>query len=347
MRRLYFVNAPVDFSLIGGFSIAAYCLMRFVGVPDDATWIYKLSALLLWVGNWPHFSATSFRFYRSRENVKEFPLTAFVVPALLIAITVSCLHSPGALAPAFLKFYLIWSPYHFSGQSVGISLIYARRAGFEIARWQRWCLSSFIFGTFLYQTALAETDRAERLFYAIRFYGMGLPSWVPEVLKWLMIAGGVGFLGGVAFWCWKNKKMVPPIILLPAVTQFVWFVLGGRVRAFNEFVPFFHSVQYLMIAWAMQLKEKMDEESIAPSKRYVFGESLRWGVANVLGGIFLFWILPRFGEKMGYDLSFATPVIIAAVQIHHFFVDGVIWKLRNPRVHQPLLVNLRELVQPA
>ncbi len=346
MRSLYFVNAPVDFAFIGGFSIAAYCLIRFLGVPDNATWVYSLAAFLLWVGNWPHFSATSYRFYRSRENLREFPLTAVLLPVLLLAVTVASLQSPDALAPAFVKFYLIWS-YHFSGQSVGISLIYARRAGVEIGRWQRWCLSGFVFGTFLYQTALSETDRAERLYFAIRFYGMGLPAWMPEILKWMMIACGIAFFGYALYWSLKNKKAIPPIVLLPALTQFVWFVLGGRLRAFNEFVPFFHSAQYLLIAWAMQLKEKMDEGGIAPSRRYVFGESTRWGIANVLGGIFLFWVLPRVGERMGYELAFATPVIIAAVQVHHFFVDGVIWKLRNPRVRQPLLVNLRELVQPA
>jgi hypothetical protein len=26
------------------------------------------------------------------------------------------------------------------------------------------------------------------------------------------------------------------------------------------------------------------------------------------------------------------PVVMAGVQIHHFFVDGVIWKIRNPRI---------------
>src|SRR5579885_356735 len=202
MRRLYFVNAPVDFALIGGFSIVAYLLMRFIGVPDDASWVYKLSALLLWVGNWPHFSATDYRFYRSKENITAYPLTAFAVPVLLTVITAACLRTGGALATAFIKFYLIWSPYHFSGQSVGVSLIYARRAGFEIGRWQRWCLSSFIFGSFLYPTAMAETDRAERYFYAIRFAGMGIPAWVPEVLKWVMIAGAAGFFGYAAYWSW-------------------------------------------------------------------------------------------------------------------------------------------------
>ena len=41
----------------------------------------------------------------------------------------------------------------------------------------------------------------------------------------------------------------------------------------------------------------------------------------------------------------AEPIVITAVQIHHFFVDGVIWKLRNPSVGSPMLVNLEQLAR--
>ena len=39
-------------------------------------------------------------------------------------------------------------------------------------------------------------------------------------------------------------------------------------------------------------------------------------------------------------------VTSAAVQLHHFFVDGVIWKLANPRVRSPLMANVVRLVRP-
>jgi len=77
-----------------------------------------------------------------------------------------------------------------------------------------------------------------------------------------MYLSGVLLLLLVARWCVQNKRMLPPIVLLPALTQFVWFVLGAEYAAFNRFVPFFHSLQYLLIAWSMQLKEKLDREHI-------------------------------------------------------------------------------------
>ena len=50
--------------------------------------------------------------------------------------------------------------------------------------------------------------------------------------------------------------------------------------------------------------------------------------------------------SFGIPLDLSVAVIIAGVQIHHFFVDGVIWKLRNPRVANPLTVGW-DLAAPA
>ena len=105
----------------------------------------------------------------------------------------------------------------------------------------------------------------------------------------------------------------------------------------------FHSLQYLFIAWALQLREKLELQRIGPSRRYVRWESLRWFLMNVIGGLLLFETLPMIFQLTGADAAFVTGVIFAAVQIHHFFVDGVIWKLKTPTVSSPLMGNIREL----
>ena len=140
---------------------------------------------------------------------------------------------------------------------------------------------------------------------------------------------------------------MPPIVLLPVVTQFVWFVPGADYPEFRTFVPALHGLQYLFIAWSMQLKEKMDREKITPSPQYVVGESLRWGVLNVVGGVLLFLLLPyATALAVGVGIGLAEAIVTAAVQLHHFFVDGVIWKLKRQTVVSPLLVNIDEMLHP-
>jgi hypothetical protein len=343
-RPLYFVNAFVDYAFIGGLSIALYLAMAWLSRGERTEVIWRTSAALAWIVNWPHFSATSYRLYHSRDNVRQYPLTAFVIPLLLLVFMLGAFVAPDELAPPLVKLFLIWSPYHFSGQTLGISLIYARRAGFAIGKWQRLALSGFIFGTFAVQTANAEAGVTASNFYAVSTTPLGLPLIVPQLLTAIMVVCGLAFAVSLGRWSLRMRRLPPPILVLPAVTQFTWFVLGSRVASFNEFVPFFHSLQYLLIAWAMQLKEKMDIEGIAPSRGYVLHESTRWGAINLVGGVILFWGLPQLCSAAGVALPMATAIVLAGVQIHHFFVDGVIWKLKNPKVSSPLLVNLGDIL---
>ena len=345
---LYFVNPLVDFAAIGGVSVACYLLLRFLPSGARPAWVFTLAAQLVWVCNWPHFSATSYRLYHSRQNIGQYPLTALAIPWLIMAVVAAALLSPAVVAPCFVKMFLIWSPYHFSGQTIGLTLIYARRAGFKIGRPERLALAGFVFGTFLTTTIAVESDTRPGEYFGITHAGLGLPPWMFHAARLWMVCAGVAFALLIARWCWKSRRLLPPIVLLPALTQYIWFVQGGGLTAFQEYVPFFHSLQYLLIAWSMQLKEKLDQRQLTPSRRYVLSESARWGAVNFVGGAALFWALPHLVSRLAaLPLVFATGVVIAGVQVHHFFVDGVIWKLRSATVSSPLLSNLRALLGPA
>ena len=343
---LYFVNAPCDVLCIGGLSILLFALLGGLqhGRPIPPSW-YAVVAALTWLCNWPHFAATSYRLYHTRRNIAQYPITALAVPFVLLAATGLSFTWTDTIAPYFVKLFLIWSPYHYSGQSVGISLIYAKRAGVPIGWLERIGLAGFIFGTFVVTTARAEVGVIERTFYGIRYPTLGLPPIVANAAEVGMWVCGALFLIGMLRWGLRARRWLPPIVLLPAVTQFVWFVVGWRVPSFYEFVPFFHGLQYLLIAWAMQLKEQLDESGARPSPRFVWWETARWGVGILIGGAILFWVLPRVFAFGGYPQQIAEPIVITAVQIHHFFVDGVIWKLRNPAVGSPLLVNIEQLAR--
>jgi len=344
---LYFVNAWVDVGVIGGISIVTYILLRLLTKNERASEAITLAYQLSWVCNWPHFSATNYRLYHSWDNIKQYPLTALAVPPLLVLLVIGSILSPTGVAPYLVKIFFLWSSYHFSGQTLGITLIYARRAGFKVGRWERLGLSSFIYGTFLVLTARSETRTGNDTYYGISYPSFGLPAWLPSIFEVIMYLGGALFLVLALRWCRQNRRLLPPIILVPAAAQFFWFVYNDGWKNFLEFVPFFHCMQYMLIAWSMQLKEKMDQRHLAPSTRYVLGESVRWYLLNCLGGAVLFFFLPHaLAFLIGLNADFATGVTIAAVQIHHFFVDGVIWKLKRKSVASPLMVNLGDMLSP-
>jgi hypothetical protein len=345
-QPLYFVNAPVDFALAGGASIIAFLLLRMFHSGERVVLVYTAAAALSWVVNWPHFSATSYRLYHDRSHIWQYPVTALVIPWLVVAAVIGSVFSPTVIAPYFVKLYLTWSPYHFSGQTLGVTLIYARRAGFSVGKIERLALSTFIFGSFATQNARFEVNPEGASYYGIAYPGLGLPAWTVSALSTAMYFGGAVFLVLAARWCLRERRWLPPVVLLPALTQYVWFIPGNGWASFQEFVPFFHSVQYLLIAWSVQLKEKLDKDHLAPGVPYVLRESARWGVLNIVGGAILFFMLPHLLSEAGVELLFASGVVLAGVQVHHFFVDGVIWKLRRTTPSSPLMVNLADMLGP-
>ena len=92
-----------------------------------------------------------------------------LVPVLMLGAVIASYASPGAVAPLFIKLYLIWSPYHFSAQTIGITLLYARRCGFAINQLERKALAGFVFLTFIVANARAEIGTATRPFYGVSY----------------------------------------------------------------------------------------------------------------------------------------------------------------------------------
>jgi hypothetical protein len=336
----YFINAPIDAFLIGGASILLYAVFRLRPSLASSPSVASLSFTLVWACNYPHFAATNYRLYHSHSARAQYPLTTYATPLMMIAAVAGCYLSPGTVAPAFVKIYFLWSAYHFSGQTLGITMVYARRTGFVIDGWLRRSLTAFIYLTFALQNAWGDVGRHSNAFYGVNYPTLGVPVWLPQTLDkmmWVTLAATIALL----IWRLVNDgHLVPLIVVLPAFTQYVWFV-ATPAGQFGYMVPFFHSLQYLVIAWNVQLKEGLTQRDRKPSVDYVWAETVRWGLIIGGGGFALFWGLPQIGRLFGKPLAFSTAIMFAAIQVHHFFVDGVIWRLRNPATRSPLSSSLR------
>lgn len=344
-KGLYFVHPLFDGFFAGGLSVLTFVAFwlverRVAGLDRIAI---EWAAVGFWIINWPHFSATLHRLFSHPDHGAQYPVTAYVLPVLVGLGAVGCFASPDLVAGYFIKLFLIWSPYHFSGQSVGIGLLYARRAGIVLPMYFRKAVSAFVFLTFLTASSRAETGREGLNFYGIATPAFGLPFWVPTALGWALAAAALVLVGLLVHWSVTNRRIFPWIVVLPWASQAVWFVTGPSVTAYYLLVPLFHSLQYLPIAWAINLKSRMDRRKITPSPRYAWSETARWYGMNVAGGAVLFLGLPKLVTQFGVPATLATGVLIAAVQIHHFFVDGVIWKLRDPSVGSPLAMTFAEV----
>ncbi|MGH9742711.1 MAG: tetratricopeptide repeat protein, partial [Candidatus Acidiferrum sp.] len=139
----------------------------------------------------------------------------------------------------------------------------------------------------------------------------------------------------------SNLRTILPVATLTA-TQFLWFLLpavielaSGReipqTRYSSGLLAVLHSTQYLWITSYYQKKEAR----AAGNSHWSYSGYL---LTLVAGGIALFipgpWIVSRIFHA-DFAASFLT--FTALVNIHHFILDGAIWKLRDSRIASVLL----------
>lgn len=343
----YFVGPWTDFMFIGGLSLLVLPLLFPLSSEPYYAKVLEMAFLAQIIVNFPHFSATIYRLYRKKENIAAFPLTSYVIPPVIAAFTVIALQFPAYFAAIFILIYLLWSPYHFSGQSSGITMIYARRNGYFIGRRERLFMSGFIFSSFLlnfiwlmlqggYTRAAIRSGGSGGLEETVgmAFTTLNIPEWVQYPVALAVVVCAVGFFYLITRQAVEKGRRYPELmVFLPALSHFFWFTFSARfgILAFIAFVPLFHSLQYLFVAWAVQMRERRSERAAHKLDIIPHKETAVWYVLNILGGCILFLILPHFLAGI-FQINFWTSFFIVAVgiQLHHFFVDGVIWKLRDP-----------------
>ena len=136
--------------------------------------------------------------------------------------------------------------------------------------------------------------------------------------------------------------MAPTIVLFG--TQFLWFVaplaleIGTQSRLpqtlySSGMLAVMHAAQYM---WITSYYTRRETEASGGRWR-----PLLYFSALIVGGIALFipgpWVV-SYIFKFDFTASFA--IFTSLVNIHHFLLDGALWKLRDGRI-AALLLNTR------
>lgn len=285
---------------------------------------------LLW---YPHIVASWLPLYSARERVARFPVTALMVPAVIALATLLAIRHPTDLLVCWGKLALLWLGFHFSSQTLGLSMMYARRCGAEVTPLSRCLLGPFVYLSFLYPCIQAECGAAWETSLAaeMRLPPIGLPGWMEGVG---ILALGLSAIGPIAFALRFRVQQgcFPPIVVfLPIVAQFLWLTAGpldygARLLSFG----LFHGLQYLIVAGYVHLNERSLNAADPELPRFQWREGFRYVILLLFWGIVVFKGVPLSLQLIGIPGHMAVPAVLAGLVIHHAFVDGVLWKARTP-----------------
>jgi hypothetical protein len=303
-------------------------------------------ALLVYLVGMPHYGATVVRVYDHRDDRRAYAL--FTVWATLVIVVVFALAlSRPFLASLLLTLHLTWSPWHYAGQNYGIAVMFLLRRGVEVPPFAKRALYlSFMFSFAMVLVLLhLEDPYATPPAREVHLLPIGIPA---EVGSWIFGAilacygTALGVFGVVALRLASLRTLAPALVIL--LTQMLWHTLPIAMSGFGfdtQLVPldrhqraaFFvwiaagHGIQYL---WVTSYYARAAPDWHGSGRYYAkvlaAGTAL-WTIPTVL-------FAPHFGlpEISGFFLLLAS-----VVNIHHFVLDGAIWKLRNARVSRVLI----------
>lgn len=334
---LWIQNPAIDLIVgCGAWSAPLLLLSYFALSAHVAAWAVAFYALALFF-NYPHYMATIYRAYHTAEDFQKYRIFTVHITALVV-LTVVLSHFYVRLLPWIFTLYLTWSPWHYSGQNYGLFMMFARRAGASPSKNQRRALYSVFLLTyavlFLNLHAGPSSDQL--------FLSLGLPVMA---VRWATIALTFVCVGLSAYGLMALSRQVGSRSLVPSMTllstQFLWFLIpsllaaSGRIsipqsRYSTGVMAVMHSAQYL---WITSYYAKREATTATSRWR-------PWAYFAILvaGGIALFVPGPWLASYVfHFDFTNSFLIFTALVNLHHFILDGAIWKLRDGRIASLLL----------
>ncbi len=298
--------------------------------------------------NAPHYGATLVRVYGRAEERRKYAFFATGITALLAAAYVTGLRVPG-VAAALVTLYFTWSPWHFAGQNYGVALLFLRRSGVAIdATTKRWLYVSFVLSFALAFVALHIAGAQAT--YAPSGSNADAPDallrlGIPRPLGLALALGfGLVYLGSLIGVAWRLRRIATLRTLLPVgcivLCQALWFGLpalmdvsgawGGRPLALAAlWISGAHSLQYMWVTYDYARRNGETPGLTAYGVQIFFVGCAALVLPGILGSRDLLGVV---SWKEGVAI-----LAFSVLNLHHFILDGAVWKLRDGRIARLLL----------
>lgn len=333
-----------DVMLMGGFSIFV-CLLSWA-LMDKGTSVYTVSQLgvaLAFIVNDPHFLASYVLLYKDqrREIFKNRSLfwAAVVVPVILGGVIAAALWRADARLMAHIitgMFFLVG--WHYVKQIFGCIIVTSSQRGLYYKDWQKQLLLFNLFCTWFMSWVGPHVQSADFDYYGISHYALNLPGMLLTGSYW---AVGLSLLA-VVWMQWRiyveeGKKPSPPGVAA-FVAIYAWYLPLSQHPGFAYLIPFFHSLQYLPFVWALKRNHVQSQIGHLEGREWRAAWSkmfIGYMLTVVFLGVMSFEVVPYWLDERGWipqGVLGTNPILVGVllfINIHHYFIDNVIWRSHN------------------
>jgi hypothetical protein len=365
-RSGYLFGPLFDFLALGGGSLIVCGMIAFLlpkSIPN-----YQLAVIvtvLMTLINQPHFAHSYQIFYRgfqekafggsySPDLRRRYVLAGLVVPAFLIAGLAAGVLSGSARVLSYganLMFFLVG--WHYVKQGYGILIVDSVQKRIMFSDRVKTVLRAngyacWLVAWFGLNHAIAKATPVLGLTY----YSLPLPTIVYQAV--IAVAGVTTIAAlGALFQRWREARALPwNGVVAYLATLYLWIVFVRLNPLVLAVVPTFHSLQYLAVVWRYQLNAgALRTERASFLDRFWPPGTQRSLAVFASVGIFLGYLgfmgLPwLIDAAVAYNRqlwgpSLAVFLFYIFINVHHYFLDNVMWRRGNPDVQKHLFSRSR------
>jgi hypothetical protein len=359
-RRRYLFGPWLDAMCLGGGSL----LLLPAALATPTEWVAPIAVTMMLLANLinhPHFAHSYQIMYRDlgarladpalpRGLRQDAWIAGVLVPVALLlllggAIAAGEIRALG-IAGNLMGFLVGW---HYVKQGYGILMLDAalKRRFFTEGEKRILLLNAHVVWLASWLAVNTALSRGEM--WGVQFLVLGLPDWV----TWLGIAAAS--VTGVLTLAMLLRRGAPPPwvgLMAYAVSIYAWLAFVTIHPVWLLIVPALHSLQYLAVVYRFEWNHagSAPDASAAhelplvrlllPKRR----EARMAGfiVVGIVIGAVMFWGAPLAITAMveaPEAMAHALPILFAAwvfVNVHHYFIDSVIWRSDNPDTRRHL-----------
>jgi len=227
--------------------------------------------------------------------------------------------------------------WHYTKQVFGCMMVYGYFDGYKMTQPQRDLTKRALLTIWVMNFVYTNIGGAQNVFSQFRYYSFNLPD-IAGPLSQALVLGGLALVVYKVFYAnYRDHGAVPSVnMLVPFVALYVWWMPQTRQYEFYFLLtPMFHSLQYLAFVYKME-----DTRLRGEPHRELKATALVTGI--VLAGWLAFEFVPNtldnvLGTFSAWHMFFFFTAAMLFINVHHYFIDNVLWRFKDPEIRAYLL----------
>ncbi len=283
-------------------------------------------------------------------------VAGLLVPVVLVAFLAGAALAGNARVLAYganAMFFLVG--WHYVKQGYGILIVVSVQKRIMFSDKAKSILRANGYASwFVAWLGLNHAISTRNFYIRLNYFSLPLRAWIYQSAIAVLVVTSVA-TAAMLVQRWRETKRQLPWNGLVAylTTLYLWVIFVHFNPLVLAVVPTFHSLQYLAVVWRYQLNAGAERAATPAPSRLARFLPAQWSsfVVFIAIGIFLgflgFMGIPRsIDALLPYDKHVFGPGLFLFsfyifINIHHYFLDNVMWRRGNPDVQQYIFARPR------